>query len=100
MIEKYFGTRDGGLVADLVSYSIISENNAAQYYPAYAYNHPLFTEKMHIYSDTKVSDFLVSVTDDQRIGLVNEWNEARGSCRFLTFLQAVPDPRNISHNSH
>ncbi len=76
-IEKYFGTRDGGLVADLVSYSIISENNAAQYYPAYAYNHPLFTEKMHIYSDTKVSDFLVSVTDDQRIGLVNEWNEAR-----------------------
>lgn len=77
VIEKYFGTRDGGLVADLVSYSIISENNAAQYYPAYAYNHPLFTEKMHIYSDTKVSDFLVSVTDDQRIGLVNEWNEAR-----------------------
>ena len=77
-IEKYFGTRDGGLVADLVSYSIISENNAAQYYPAYAYNHPLFTEKMHIYSDTKVSDFLVSVTDDQRIGLVDEWNEARG----------------------
>ena len=77
VIEKYFGTRDGGLVADLVSYYIISENNAAQYYPAYAYNHPLFTEKMHIYSDTKVSDFLVSVTDDQRIGLVNEWNEAR-----------------------
>ncbi len=77
VIEKYFGTRDGGLVADLVSYSIISENNAAQYYPAYAYNHPLFTEKMHIYSDTKVSDFLVSVTDDQRIGPVNEWNEAR-----------------------
>lgn len=77
VIEKYFGTRDGGLVADLVSYSIISENNAAQYYPAYAYNHPLFTEKMHIYSDTKVSDFLVSVTDDQRIGLENEWNEAR-----------------------
>ena len=32
---------------------------------------------MHIYSDTKVSDFLVSVTDDQRIGLVDEWNEAR-----------------------
>ena len=72
VIEKYFGTRDGGLVADLVSYSIISENNAAQYYPAYAYNHPLFTERMHIYSDTRISDFLVSVTDDQRIGLVNE----------------------------
>ncbi len=36
VIEKYFGTKDGGLVADLVS-----------------------------------------VTDDQRIGLVNEWNESR-----------------------
>ena len=77
VIEKYFGTKDGGLVADLVSYSIISENNAAQYYPAYAYNHPLFTERMHIYSDTRISDFLVSVTDDQRIGLVDEWNESR-----------------------
>ena len=32
---------------------------------------------MHIYSDTKVSEFLVSVTDDQRIGLVNDWNEGR-----------------------
>ena len=77
MIGKYFGERDRGLVEDLASYSIISENNAAQYYPAYAYNHPLFTEKMHIYSDTKVSEFLSSVTDDQRIGLVNDWNEGR-----------------------
>ena len=57
MIRKYFGERESGLVEDLASYSIISENNAAQYYPAYAYNHPLFTEKMHIYSDTKVSEF-------------------------------------------
>ncbi len=77
MISKHFGEKDRGLVEDLASYSIISENNAAQYYPAYAYNHPLFTEKMHIYSDTKVSDFLASVTDDQRIGLVNDWNEGR-----------------------
>ena len=77
MIGKYFGERDRGLVEDLASYSIISENNAAQYYPAYAYNHPLFTEKMHIYSDTKVSEFLSFVTDDQRIGLVNDWNEGR-----------------------
>lgn len=77
VIGKYFGMKDSGLVADLASYSIISENNAAQYYPAYAYNHPLFTDKMHIYSDTKVSEFLAAVTDDQRIGLVNEWNEGR-----------------------
>ena len=46
-----------------------------QYYPTYAYNHPLFTEKMHIYSDSKISNFLASVSDDARIGLLNEWNE-------------------------
>ena len=77
IIRKYFGERESGLVEDLAAYSIINEDNAAQYYPAYAYNHPLFTEKMHIYSDTKASEFLVSVTDDQRIGLVNDWNEGR-----------------------
>lgn len=71
MIRKYFGERG------LAAYFIISEDNAAQYYSAYAYNHPLFTGKMHIYGDTKVSEFLVSVTDDQRIGLVNDWNEKR-----------------------
>ena len=27
--------------------------------------------------DSKVSDFLVGLTDDQRIGFVNEWNENR-----------------------
>ena len=25
-------------------YSIVCENNAGQYYPMYAYNHPLFTK--------------------------------------------------------
>ena len=90
MIGKYFGERDRGLVEDLASYSIISENNAAQYYPAYAYNHPLFTEKMHIYSDTKVSEFLSSVTDDQRIGLVNDWNEGRDHREKIYISSAAP----------
>ena len=30
-----------------------------------------------IYSDSKVSDFFASVTDDQRIGYLNEWNSNR-----------------------
>ena len=66
-----------GLLLDLAAYSLISENNAAQYYPTYAYSHPLFTKQMHIYSDSKVSDFLAELTEDQRIGFVNEWNENR-----------------------
>ena len=77
ILERYMGKKETGLLLDLAAYSIISENNAAQYYPSYAYNHPLFTQQMHIYSDSRISDFLVSVTDDQRIGFVNEWNESR-----------------------
>jgi len=74
---KYFSAKDIGLFIDLATYSIICENNAGQYYPDYAYNHPLFTEKMHIYSDSKVSNFLASITDEQSIGFLNEWNGDR-----------------------
>lgn len=77
ILEKYLGKKETGLFPDLAAYSLISENNAAQYYPSYAYSHPLFTKQMHVYSDSKVSDFLAGLTDDQRIGFVNEWNENR-----------------------
>ena len=73
----YFEQRDLGLFLDLAVYSIIAENNAAQYYPDYTYNHPLFTNGMKQYSDSTVSDFLNSVTDDQSIGFLNSWNETR-----------------------
>ena len=77
ILGKYFGSRDMGLFLDLAVYSIIAENNAAQYYPDYTYNHPLFTEKMKQYSDSTVSDFLNSVTDDQSTGFLNTWNKSR-----------------------
>lgn len=77
ILGEYFNSKDLGLFMDLVAYSIISENNAAQYYPDYAYNHPLFTEGMRIYSDSKVSDFLQEITDDQSVGFLNSWNENR-----------------------
>jgi len=77
MLGGHFSSKDVGLILDLAAYSIICENNAAQYYPDYAYNHPLFTEDMRIYSDSKVSAFLASVTDDQTVGFLNSWNEIR-----------------------
>jgi transposase len=77
ILKQHFETKELGLFLDLVVYSIICENNAGQYYPDYAYNHPLFTEDMHIYSDSKVSDFLASITDDQSVGFLNNWNEVR-----------------------
>ena len=77
ILTKYLGMKDCGLFLDLAAYSIIAENNAAQYYPDYAYNHPLFTAGMRIYSDSRISGFLAAVTDDQRTGFLNEWNANR-----------------------
>ena len=77
ILRNYFSEKDMGLFLDLAAYSIIDECNATQYYPSYAYNHPLFTEEMHIYSDAKVSDFLKKITDEQSIGFLNDWNGAR-----------------------
>ena len=77
LLSEYFNDRDLGLFLDLITYTLICENNAGQHYPDYAYNHPLFTEGMRIYSDATVSDFFGRVTDDQSIGFLNEWNAKR-----------------------
>lgn len=76
-LEAAFGARNSGLILDLAAYSIITENNAAQYYPDYAYNHPLFTPKMRAYSDSTISDFLRELSEDQRQMFLNLWNEER-----------------------
>ena len=73
MLRKRFGN-DTGLMLDLVSYLIIEEENAGQYYPDFAFTHPLMTEKMTIYSDSKVSRLLGSMTKDQCIGFLDDWN--------------------------
>lgn len=68
---------NSGLFLDLASYTIIAENNAAQYYPDYAYNHPLFTKEMKVYSDSQISRFLREITRDDSIRFQNEWNAGR-----------------------
>ena len=73
MLRKRFGN-DTGLMLDLVSYLIVEEENAGQYYPDFAFTHPLMTEKMTIYSDSKVSRLLGSMTKDQCIGFLDDWN--------------------------
>lgn len=74
LLEQQFDGKDLGLFLDLMAYSITCENNAGQYYPMYAYGHPLFTEGMRIYSDTKVSDFLCGMSGEESIGFLNDWN--------------------------
>ena len=69
--------RGKGLLLDLAAYSIISENNAAQHYPEYAYNHPLMTPEHKIYSDSTISSFLTEISADDRVNFLNSWNEHR-----------------------
>ena len=76
ILKKYFND-DIGLLLDLISYLIVDEENAGQYYPYFAYCHPLFTERMRIYSDSKVCRFLHSVTREQTIGFLDDWNSER-----------------------
>ena len=76
MLAKRFG-EDTGLILDLVAYLVIDEENAGQYYPDYAFTHPLFSEKMKIYSDSKVCRLLQSITKDQCIRFLDDWNKDR-----------------------
>lgn len=76
MLKRIIGDKYG-LFLDLAVYSIITEGNAAQYYPDYAYNHPLFTDSMRIYSDSTISSFLNHISVDQSVQFLNSWNEAR-----------------------
>ena len=76
MLKKRLG-KDSGLFLDLVSYMIVDEDNAGQYYPDYAFCHPLFSEGMRIYSDVKISRLLNSITMEQSIGFLDDWNHRR-----------------------
>ena len=73
----YNDDRGSGLFMDLASYYLITENNAGQYYPDYAYNHPLFTPGYKIYSDSTISTFTKQISVDDSIEFQNEWNAVR-----------------------
>ncbi len=73
IVEDIVG-KDAGFFLDLAAYTIVSENNAGQYYPDYAYCHPLFTQGMRIYSDSKVSHFLRAMPEHWSAKFLNEWN--------------------------
>ena len=69
--------KDAYLFQDLVAFSIIEQDNAGQYYPDYAFCHPLFSAQMKIYSDVSVSRLLSSISHDQIIGFQDDWNAGR-----------------------
>lgn len=86
-LRSQFGDDHAGLAMDLISYMIITEHNSAQHYPDYAYSHPLFTPKGHIYSDSSIGRFLnEDVTRDTVIGFTEWWNKARGNRRNPVYI--------------
>lgn len=76
MLMNYF-YKESGLILDLVAYMIVDEENAGQYYPDFAFNHPLFSKNMRIYSDSKVCRLLKSISKEQINAFLNEWNDNR-----------------------
>ena len=79
MVDKIVGSiynddRGTGLFLDLAAYYLTTENNAGQYYPDYAYNHPLFTPDYKIYSDSTVSKFTSQISVEDSVEFQNEWN--------------------------
>lgn len=78
LLNISIGEKNTGLFLDLCGYTINCENNAAQYYPDYAYNHPLFTTNMHVYSDSTVSNFLNDLTKEQQLKFLELWTNRTG----------------------
>ena len=79
MVDKiissiYHDQRGTGLFLDLAAYCLVTENNAGQYYPDYAYNHPLFTPEYKVYSDSTVSTFISQISVEDSVAFQNEWN--------------------------
>ena len=60
---------------DIASYLIVTEGNQAQHYPAYAWEHILFTKNMRIYSDSTLSRHLRIFTQGTISTFFNAWNE-------------------------
>lgn len=76
LAQKHFGDK-AGLFLDLAAYMLVEQHNQGQYYPHYAYRHPLFSENMRPLNDSTVSSFLSGVSDDQISDFLNDWNADR-----------------------
>ena len=76
ILSDVAGEVGGGLALDLAAYSLVTEGNAAQHYPAYAFSHPLVTPGMRMYSDSKVSEFLHDLGREAPPAFLSMWNAA------------------------
>ena len=97
LLGKRFGRKDAGLFLDLVSYRIVDEYNDGRYYQDFAFCHPLLSGNMTIYSDTKVDEFLASVSRGQTIGFTEDWNRKQDHEQrvYITYqsIQSIDENR-------
>ena len=93
ILGRYLPAKDVGLFLDLAAYSIVEEDNRAQHYPSYAFKHPLFAERMRIYSDSRVSEFLKTMDEGVSASFLNEWNGSRNHREKIYFSYDSTDKK-------
>lgn len=93
ILGRYLPAKDVGLFLDLAAYSIVEEDNRAQHYPSYAFKHPLFAERMQIYSDSRVSEFLKTMDEGVSASFLNEWNGSRNHREKIYFSYDSTDKK-------
>ena len=74
-LKEVFGELYGPIL-DLALYFIVCEDGTYEHFDKYAREHPLFTEKMHVYSDSWLSDMLAQITQDQIEAFIELWNSS------------------------
>ena len=65
---------NGWLYLDLVLYFILFESSTSTHFEKYAFDHPLLSPKMHVYSDSTLSRRIAAITDDQISKFTAYWN--------------------------
>ncbi len=68
---------DTGLLMDLAACQVLNEVNDGNYYDGYAYKHPLFSDRMQIFSDAAVSLFLQELGQEGSADFLAAWNAGR-----------------------
>ena len=68
---------DSGLLMDLAACQVLNEANDGNFYDGYTYKHPLFSDRMQIFSDAAVSLYLQELGQDQRADFLSLWNAGR-----------------------
>ncbi len=79
IIKKLHGQiwPDSGLLMDLAACQVLNEASDVNCYNGYAYKHPLFADRMQVFSDEAVSLSLQDISRQEIAGFLKSWNAGR-----------------------